>query len=177
MIKWCKSRSYPRLWAYLWVNWYRPAQWVLWARATHGEIPVLKTTMIVESHWKTLKHSYLHDFNQPRIDLVTWIILAKMLPIVSDRVVAVIAKDPRMGVTSWRPEFKKQWINFTHWTMDREKLANYGTNPHAWTCGCPCFIRHRFLLCKHIVACFNDISDGWKFLRTVKRHRTSPFWI
>jgi hypothetical protein len=48
---WCRSRNYFRLWAYLWVNWYQPSQWVLWARSVNEkEIPVLKTTMIVESH-------------------------------------------------------------------------------------------------------------------------------
>jgi MULE transposase domain len=174
--QWCKARSYPRLWAYLWVNWYRPGQWILWARSTHPQIPVLKTTMIVESHWKTLKHSYLHDFNQPRIDLVIWIILEKVLTDAADRAANIIARDPRKDVASWRPEYKKEWFKHVRWTMDPEKLAIYGTDPHAWTCGCPYFVCSRFLLCKHIVSCFEDISYPWEFLRTVKRHRISPFW-
>jgi hypothetical protein len=36
---------------------------------------VLKTTMIVESHWRKLKHDYLHKFNnRPQIDLVVWVL-------------------------------------------------------------------------------------------------------
>ena len=31
MYYWCKSCNYFRLWAYLWVNWYQPSQWALWA--------------------------------------------------------------------------------------------------------------------------------------------------
>jgi hypothetical protein len=45
MYHWCKSRNYFRLWAYLWVNWYQPDQWHLWARSiVEKEIPILKTS-------------------------------------------------------------------------------------------------------------------------------------
>ena len=68
MYLWCRSRNYFRLWAYLWVNWYQPDQWALWARSVNeNEIPVLKTTMIIESHWRKIKHDYLHSFNRPRL--------------------------------------------------------------------------------------------------------------
>lgn len=71
MYSWCRARNYFRLWAYLYFNWYKPGQWELWARSANTkEIPVLKTTMIVESHWRKIKHDYLHRFNRPRIDLV-----------------------------------------------------------------------------------------------------------
>ena len=71
MYHWCRARNYSRLWAYLWVNWYQPNQWALWTWSSNGEeIPVLKITMIIESHWRKIKHDYLHRFNRPRIDLV-----------------------------------------------------------------------------------------------------------
>ena len=37
------------VWVYLWENWYRRGRWELWVRADYEEIPVLKTTMIMES--------------------------------------------------------------------------------------------------------------------------------
>ncbi len=46
----CIKNSLPEVWAYLWMNWLRPERWSLWARSTYPEmIPVLKTTMMVES--------------------------------------------------------------------------------------------------------------------------------
>jgi len=45
MYTWCRARNYFRLWAYLFVNWYRSEQWILWARSSNPEeIPILKTT-------------------------------------------------------------------------------------------------------------------------------------
>lgn len=45
----CYENALPRAWAYLWGNLYRPARWRLWARSVCPEIPVLKTTMMVEA--------------------------------------------------------------------------------------------------------------------------------
>lgn len=47
--RFCVQNGLPEVWAYLWENWYRPKRWELWARSTHEMIPVLKTTMILES--------------------------------------------------------------------------------------------------------------------------------
>ena len=45
----CAKNDLREVWAYLWENWYRAGQWELWARLCYHEIPVLKTTMILES--------------------------------------------------------------------------------------------------------------------------------
>jgi hypothetical protein len=45
----CVRHDLREVWAYLWENWYRPGRWELWARSYHPEIPILKTTMILES--------------------------------------------------------------------------------------------------------------------------------
>lgn len=46
----CTLHDLPNLWAYLWENWYRRGRWELWARSGNpGEIPRLKTTMLVEA--------------------------------------------------------------------------------------------------------------------------------
>lgn len=40
---------------------YRSGRWELWARSHNTvEIPVLETTMIAESHWRRIKHNFLH---------------------------------------------------------------------------------------------------------------------
>lgn len=49
MYKFCVEHGLREVWAYLWENWYRRSRWELWARSVHPEIPVLKTTMILES--------------------------------------------------------------------------------------------------------------------------------
>ena len=49
MYSYCKNNKLPEVWAYLWENWYRTGRWELWARSAHDLIPVLKTTMILES--------------------------------------------------------------------------------------------------------------------------------
>lgn len=49
LYNYCVERELVEVWAYLWVNWYRPSRWRLWARAECSEIPRLKTTMICES--------------------------------------------------------------------------------------------------------------------------------
>ena len=54
MYKFCSTNELPELWAYLWENWYRKGRWQLWARSVHEMVPILKTTMILESQWVNL---------------------------------------------------------------------------------------------------------------------------
>lgn len=49
MYEFCYKYNLREAWAYLWENWYRPGRWELWARSCNPEIPVLKTTMMLES--------------------------------------------------------------------------------------------------------------------------------
>lgn len=49
MYQFCIKEKIPETWAYLWENWYRKGRWELWARSCHAEIPILKTTMMLES--------------------------------------------------------------------------------------------------------------------------------
>ncbi len=49
MYNFCTKYELPEVWAYLWENWYRHGRWELWARCGHKLIPILKTTMILES--------------------------------------------------------------------------------------------------------------------------------
>lgn len=50
MYLYCERYDLSEVWAYLYQNWYRKGRWSLWARsACPEEIPILKTTMMVES--------------------------------------------------------------------------------------------------------------------------------
>ncbi|KAF8209756.1 hypothetical protein K438DRAFT_1571712, partial [Mycena galopus ATCC 62051] len=80
MYTFCFDNNLPEVWAYLWENWYRRGRWELWARAEHPEIPRLKTTMMVESHWRRIKKDFLHHFHKPRLDLLVWILVVKLAP-------------------------------------------------------------------------------------------------
>ncbi|KAA8641710.1 uncharacterized protein ATNIH1004_011846, partial [Aspergillus tanneri] len=133
MHTWCKERGYYRLWAYLYINWYCPEQWKLWARAADPtDIPVVKTTMIVESHWRTLKHDYLHRFNRPRVDLVVWVLTSRVLPDAVHRMKAISSGQFRIFKARWRDAFKKQWRKEACKTVDPDKLKEYHTNPVNW---------------------------------------------
>ncbi|KAG6907426.1 hypothetical protein DXG01_008891 [Tephrocybe rancida] len=80
MYTYCFENNLQQAWAYLWNRWYTPNQWKLWAQSPDDTISHLKTTMIVKSLWKNVKHCDLKDFNCPQLDLVTHIVLTSVLP-------------------------------------------------------------------------------------------------
>ncbi|KAJ5582182.1 ATP-dependent DNA helicase PIF1 [Penicillium sp. DV-2018c] len=175
MYTWCRIRGYPHIWGYLWRNWYAKGQWELWARAaSHREVPVVKTTMMVESHWRTLKHDYLHRFNRPRVDLVVWILISRAIPDVIHRMEAISKGIFRVYKARWREAFKRQWKHEKRKLVNGEKMKEHHTDPVNWVCACKSFLCSRFLLCKHIVHCFKEPHPN--FYLTVKRQMVYPFW-
>jgi hypothetical protein len=116
-----------QVWAYLWNRWYNPAQWKLWARSANLAIPRIKTTMIVESLWKHIKHRDLAHFNQPRLDLVTHIVIENVLPRAL-RTLSYVHGLRRAGrpqaLTGWQTDMKADWIGMsrcdTEWSIRRQ---------------------------------------------------------
>ena len=53
---------------------------------------------------------------------------------------------------------------------------HYHTDPIRWTCACHSFLNSRFLLCKHILSCYEPVCNRIDFFRSVQRHREPPFW-
>ncbi|KAG9310332.1 hypothetical protein JVU11DRAFT_9461 [Chiua virens] len=49
MYQFCTKNNLWEVWAYLWENWYHAGRWELWAHLYYNEVPVLTTTMILES--------------------------------------------------------------------------------------------------------------------------------
>jgi hypothetical protein len=94
MYEFCHANDLQETWDYLWENWYRPGRWEIWARSCNPEIPILKTTIILESQsvyffihmkeialtlhncWCRIKRDFLHHFHKPRLDLLVWILIA-----------------------------------------------------------------------------------------------------
>lgn len=178
MYAWCRAHDFYKLWAYLFVNWYTFDMWKLWARSVCPcEIPVLRTTMIVESHWRRIKGDFLQQLNRPRIDLVIWVLITRSIPQGLDKMRTIKEGNYRKAVASWRKEFKQQWKSLASSEVDIRSLQRYHTDAVSWTCGCESFLLSRFLLCKHIVPCFSDLQDPIRFFNSVQRQRSRPFWI
>ncbi|KAF7378400.1 SWIM-type domain-containing protein [Mycena sanguinolenta] len=107
MYKFCVENRWREVWAYLWENWYRKTRWELWARSVHPEIPVLKTAMILESHWRRIKHDFLHHFHMPRCDLLAWILVVKLAPTYYRKLERQLTDTGRYReLPSWRKTFK-----------------------------------------------------------------------
>ena len=177
MYLWCHAKNYFKLWAYLYTNWYKIGQWEMWARSNNpNEIPVLKTTMILESHWRRIKCDFLHRFNRPRIDLVIWVLTTRSIPQGIDRMMAIQAGNRRKAVASWRKAFKNEWKQCQNQETSSTKILEHHTNAAAWVCGCKQFLLSRFLLSKHIISCYEKVRDPTTFFARIHPQRISPFW-
>ncbi|KIY68663.1 hypothetical protein CYLTODRAFT_252877 [Cylindrobasidium torrendii FP15055 ss-10] len=108
----CRKYGLAQVWAYLWNRWYTPKQWVLWARASCDAIPRVKTTMMVESLWRQLKRRDLPQFNRPRLDLLTHVVLVNLLPRVrlKTQYVLGLRRDGRpCPLAKWQEALKRDW--------------------------------------------------------------------
>lgn len=116
MYDFCFKHDLSQVWAYLWNRWYTPRQWVLWARAACEAIPRLKTTMIVKSLWRQIKRRDLPQFNRPRLDLVTHVVLTFLLPRIR-RKIAYLHDQRRVGrpkgLAPWQSSFAQDWHNMS----------------------------------------------------------------
>ena len=132
--------------------------------------------MIIQSHWRKIKHDHLHRFNRPRIDLVIWILTSHSILQGLSQMRAIRIGDHRKAVASWRKSFKQTWKQHQNQEISSQSLHRYQTDPVKWTCGCEAFLLSRFLLCKHIIHCYEESGDPMKFFGRICRQRTCPFW-
>jgi len=188
----CAKNELPEVWAYLWENWYRKGRWELWARSAHETIPILKTTMILESQsvtllkllnktnsyahsWRRIKHEFLHHFKMPRCDLLAWILVTKLAPTYYIKLDNLLNQTGRYReLCSWRKEFKKIWRDLETREITMPINDAYRPDANKWICTCPFFVTSRFLICKHLVQHVHRVPPT--FFLEVKRYRTPPFW-
>ena len=63
------------------VNWYNIKDWNLFARAAYPTaMPIARTMMITESHWRVLKYNYKYNINRPCLDHLTYILAKELVP-------------------------------------------------------------------------------------------------
>ena len=146
MIQFCKNNNLLQLWVYLWKEWYSKEKWILWARAANEKISHIKTTMIVESHWRHIKHDYLYKFHRPRVDHLCFILVKK---VINQQLYRIRLLQQGRYSVPWRKEFKKEWKQHEKKTI--QTYGKYLTDPAKWICSCPAYVKSRFFLCKHLV--------------------------
>jgi len=169
MYYYCKKNDLRWVWSYLWAEWYSLSKWPLWVRSAKSGISVLKTTMIVESHWRLVKRDYLYKFNRPHVDLLVWILVDRLIPRCVSKIQQLRAS--RL-LASWRLAFKRAWKECSNKTWSG---ISYAINPTKWTCSCPDYLQSRFLICKHLVQSVCPVDPN--FFNEVRRSRVPPFWI
>lgn len=164
MYGFCVRHDLPDVWAYMYNSWYSSEWWGRWARSARPDnIPMAKTTMMIEAHWRVLKREFLLPFPRPRLDLLVWVITRQQLLIASAKFELKI-KNRRVPL-EWESEFSRSWTALTRAIAD-ERRQDGGENPNAerrylpslekWTCGCLSFKNSRYMLCKHLVKRYND---------------------
>ncbi|CAG8662903.1 3139_t:CDS:2 [Gigaspora rosea] len=79
IVSFCKKTNLIDLWIYFWNNWYCLKRWLLWARAADDKISHIRTTMIMESHWRHIKHDHLYKFHKPQIDHLCFILVTRVI--------------------------------------------------------------------------------------------------
>jgi hypothetical protein len=62
--------------------------------------------MLVEAHWKVVKRDYLPRFFRPRLDLVVFVIINRLLPSYQRRYSQLITGREK---ASWRKDIKRHW--------------------------------------------------------------------
>ncbi|KAF8148319.1 hypothetical protein K438DRAFT_1989233 [Mycena galopus ATCC 62051] len=83
------------------------------ARAACSTISLLKKTMTCKSLWKHIKHRNLAQFNHPRLNLVTHLILTALLPRMRptlDYVHGVHRIGRPLALASWQEDAKADWV-------------------------------------------------------------------
>ncbi|KAG1878754.1 hypothetical protein C8R48DRAFT_745325 [Suillus tomentosus] len=129
------------------------------------EVPRLKTTMIMESHWRRIKVDYLYHFAKPRIDLLAWILVTKLALSYSKKLDHLLHDTGRFReLSSWRKSFKSEWQRALETPITMPMNAKYRPDVGKWS---------RFLVCKHLVQDVHIVSPV--FFLEVQRNRTLPF--
>ena len=167
----CRERNFVHLWGYLWINWYNRVDWNLFARASFpSAIPLARTTMLVESHWRVLKYNYKYNCNRPRLDRLTQILTKELIP---DQISTWERFNNNREFPSWWGAFKSEWKKALD--ADIESDDRYLTNVDTWICSCPAFIKNTYMVCKHLAKTYTDRDPTFPQYATTNRRHDHPF--
>ncbi|KAJ7770318.1 hypothetical protein B0H14DRAFT_3509325 [Mycena olivaceomarginata] len=109
---------------------------------SHEQIPVLKMTMILENHWRCIKHDFLHHFHLLCCDFLAWILVVKLAP------------------SYYRKDFKRMWKKLGKKPITLPVNPAYKTDTKKLACTCPSQSTNHFLLCKHIDTAGDALSES-----------------
>ncbi|KAK9260094.1 hypothetical protein V1519DRAFT_485207 [Lipomyces tetrasporus] len=121
MLDYCKSIGQPKLFRYFWNNWYRPEYRGIGLCGRPGSnttIPISRTTMRLESHWRILKKDYASRFLKPRLDVLCYIIITGL----SGRE---------------KPSSYKGFVQIMATVTILKRVDIYHTDKDKWVCSCP----------------------------------------
>ena len=170
----CKNNQLREVWAYMWVNWYCPSKWRLWARSSYAQaICCRRTTMVVEAMWRSYKRLVLYLHNCPRVDFATYALVTQTLPVYRHKLLRIIS-NPREGrapaLHGKQAPIHNAWLTL----YDTKISGTYDTNVEKWTCSCGTQKYHSYMLCKHLVQLLPRPGPDW--WATVIRRPTIPFY-
>jgi len=167
MYTFCKENALISLWMYLWTEWYDVSKWLLWARSPcEDKLSVLKTTMFIEGHWRTIKRDFLYKFFRPRMDLVVYILMEKVVAHQERKLQQIYSGVER---PEWIKSFKSEWKKLSGQPINH----TYITNLDQWICGCPYYLTSRFNICKHLIHQKGRVLP--EFFNQIKRNWQPPF--
>ncbi|RGB22410.1 hypothetical protein C1646_776135 [Rhizophagus diaphanus] len=161
----CHDYNLSKLWGYLWVNWYNKKDWKLFACSAYSSvIPLARTTMITESHWRVLKYNYKYNYNQPRLDHLTQILVEQLVP---DSDIKLTQYYTNHCFSAWWQTFKRDWNKAANTKIEPGMDERYHIDEVNWICSCPAYFHNPYFLCKHLVAKKNILPT---FMETIRRH-------
>jgi hypothetical protein len=141
---------------------------MLFARSSYPRaMPIARTTMIIESHWRVLKHNYKYNYNRPRLDHLNHIITSRLIP---DMMSTWERYRKNRAFPSWWANFKNDWKSGL--ANNTESLENYHIDIDKWICSCPAFINSPYLVCKHLIQTYTINHPNFfpRFMSTIRRH-------
>jgi hypothetical protein len=165
MLQYCRSIDQPRLFRYFWANWYRPSfgnvgsRWEIASLSgrpgSSAGIPISRTTMRLESHWRILKRDYASHLIRPRLDVLTYIICTGLVP---SRVHLYLQVEAGRVKPSLYEDFVSLWRQCAD-AIDESVIGDRNNIYHAdkrkWVCSCPSFIFNSRYMCKHLVSYYS----------------------
>ncbi|KAK9481453.1 hypothetical protein V1527DRAFT_493571 [Lipomyces starkeyi] len=166
LLGYCKSIDQHKVFRYFWSNWYRPefrnsgSRWEIASLCGRpgsvASIPISRTTMRLESHWRILKKDYSSHLVRPRLDVLCYIIFNGL---VRSRIQLHLQIAAGREKPSVYKDFVHVWRKCAE-AVDRTTIDKrdgfYFTHKDKWVCSCPAFVFNSRYLCKHLVSYFSS---------------------
>ncbi|SAL95028.1 hypothetical protein [Absidia glauca] len=173
MYEYCLEHNLRHARAYLYRNWYTCIHYKRWAESgVDSMIPIGKTTVLIEAHWKVMKRTHLYHYNCACLDLLTYVVLEHYYRKLKMKYQSTVVH--RQKTTLFEKTFIAQWHQ-----ADRAEVfgISYATNLNLWVCGCVAFLQSPLALCKHLVKAYQASNQLQVVARVVfiQRSQTPPF--